>query len=369
MIARLRVTIVKEMLSFMRDPHTRQLLLVSPILQVIIFSFAATMEVRNIDIAVIDDDGGRWSRELLARIEVAEFVGELHRIQSTGQLADLVERREALLGIHIMPDFSRRIAQGEMATVQLLVDGRRANAGQVAASYLTTISNELGAEIYQQATGSIAMPSVALRNWFNPNLIYRWFIVPSLGATLSMLIALMMTSLSIARERELGTFDQLLVSPSTPFEIILGKTLPAFIAGYFISCVVMAMAIFLFKVPFHGSLLLLFGSQSVFILSVVGIGMSISSVCQTQQQAILGLFIAMMPIMLISGFVTPVENMPQWLQYVAELSPLKHFLIIVQGSYLKALSPMDVFHSLWPLAAIAAVTLGIATLVIRRRMH
>jgi len=384
-LSRLASLIIKELLSYLRDPKSRMTLIAPPLLQLVIFSFAATLEVRNVDLAVLDDDAGRWSHELVARVGAASFVDELLPVHRPEELEDLVARRRVLAALRFPADFSRDLAAGRPARVQVIVDGRRANAGQIALRYLTGIAGELGVEVtrsrisapaFADSSGALsgtpqpaAVPTTRVRHWFNPNLVYLWFIVPSLSGILAMFLSLIVTSLSIARERELGTFDQLLVSPVKPLEIVVGKTLPALIIGTVMGGLMIAAGIFVFRIPFTGSAALLFPSLMLFILSVVGIGLMVSSICQTQQQAILGTFSIGVPVILISGFATPVENMPGWLQVVAQASPLKYFLVIVQGSFLKALPASDVFAQAWPMAVIALVTLTLAAFIVQRRLQ
>ncbi len=366
MNVRLRSQVVKEMLSYLRDPRSRMTLIVPPLMQLLIFSFAATLEVRNVDIAVLDRDSGAWSREMVQRVDAAGFVDRIVPVNSLAELRRLVDHREVLLGLHFDAGFSRDIEAGRPAEAQLLVDGRRANAGQIAVGYIEAVAAQLGAEL--APAGGVPPPSTVVRHAFNPNLTYRWFIVPSLSGILAMFISLVVTSLSIARERELGTFDQLLVSPATPLEIVVGKTVPAVILGTVLGTIMITAGILIFGIPFTGSLPLLLASLVLFILSIVGIGLMLSSVCGTQQQAILGTFSVAVPIVLISGFATPVENMPDWLQWVAQASPLKYYLVIVQGSFLKALPPEVVLANAWPMAAIALVTLTSAVVLVKRRL-
>jgi ABC-2 type transport system permease protein len=368
MLARLLASVIKEFLLFWRDPRSRSMVFAVPVIQVVVFGLAATFEVRNADIAIIDEDGGRWSQELTARVQAASFVGSTVHLDSMNRFEDALDRRQVLLGLHFPVDFSRDVVAGRPAQVQLIVDGRRTNAGQVAASYLREIVAQMAVELARSEPGYIAPPQAVVRHWFNPNLDYRWFMVPNLAASLSMIVALMLTGMSIARERELGTFDQLLVSPSTPLEIILSKTIPALLAGGIVGVLIIVVAVFGFGVPFEGSLVLLLVAMFPFVASVVGVGLVVSALANTQQQAMLGLYFILMPIILISGFATPVENMPQWLQYVAQASPLKHFLVIVQGSFLKSMTPVDVWHNVWPLLVITAITLTTATLVVSRRL-
>jgi ABC-2 type transport system permease protein len=364
---RLTSQIVKELLSFVRDPRSRIALVGPPLIQLFILSFAITLEVQHVDIAVYDQDDGRWSEELLARIEAAGFVDRLVGVDRAAGLETLIDRREVLLAIDVPADFSRRLDAGDAARVQVIVDGRRGNAGQIALGYLETIAAGLGAELVAPHVDTTT-PTV-IRHWFNPNLAYQWFVVPSLSGMLAMMSSIIVTALSIARERELGTFDQLLVSPATAIEIVIGKTVPALAIGSLLGGLMITAGIFAFQVPFTGSVALLIGCLLLFILSVVGIGLAVSSLCQTQQQAILGTFTVVVPVILISGFATPVENMPQVLQWLAEASPLKHFLVIVQGTFLKAMPPADVFANAWPLAVIALVTLSVALLFVSRRLE
>ena len=364
---RLRAQIVKEFLSVLRDPRARMAVLGPPLLQLMIFSFAATLEVRNASVAVYDRDGGRWSQELVAGIAAAGFVGHLQYAHSPDELHGAIEQRKALLAIEIPATFSRDVSAGEPAVIQVIIDGRRANSGQVALGYVNAVAANLGV-VLKPASERPSEP-VVLRHWFNPNLIYRWFVVPGLVAIMSMMVALLVTALSIARERELGTFDQLLVSPTRPGEIIVAKTVPALIIGSTIGMVMVAAAALGFRVPLHGSLLLLYLTMLLFILSVVGVGLMISAISATQQQAILGSFAAIVPIILMSGFATPVENMPQVLQIAAEANPLKHFLIIVQGIFLKGMPAGEVWNHAWPLIVISCVTLPLASVFIRSRLQ
>jgi ABC-2 type transport system permease protein len=299
-------------------------------------------------------------------MESADFIQQLHHVANRGELGSLIDQGKVIAALDIPADFSRAIAAGDSGYVQVLVDGRRSNSGQITTGYLSNIASDVGAQVNTDVAASTA---VVVRNWFNPNLIYRWFIVPGLSGILALFSALLITSLSIARERELGTFDQLLVSPTSTPEIIMSKSLPALAVGTGLGLLMMAAAVGLFQIPFSGSFWLLLVSLVLFILSVVGIGLMISAVSATQQQAILGAFAVGVPSVLISGFATPVENMPTLLQWLAQTVPLTHFLIIVEGSFLKAMPARDILASLWPLAIIALVSLTMATVFVRGRLQ
>ena len=206
------------------------------------------------------------------------------------------------------------------------------------------------------------------RNWFNPNLEYLWFTVPSLVVIITLQVSMNVTTMSVPREREMGTFDQLLISPLGPVEMMIGKMIPAFFLALFDATVFVLVAVFIFRIPFRGSLPLLYLSLIVFVSSVVGIGLLISTFCSTQQQAMLGTMSVMMPALIMSGYMSPIENMPGWLQVITSVNPLRYIMVIVKGVFLKAMPAEVVFANIWPMAAIAVVTLSVATLFFRRRL-
>ena len=212
-----------------------------------------------------------------------------------------------------------------------------------------------------------APPRVSVRRWFNPNLHYEWFIVPCLVAIITTIGTLIVTALSIAREREHGTFDQLLVSPYTPGMIMIGKGVPALIVAMVQATIILIGGVFFYGIPFQGSLVLLYASLAAYILALIGFGLFISALCSTQQQAFLGVFCFMMPAVLLSGFVSPVDNMPAWLQAVTWINPLRHFIPLVKGLFLKDIGWTTVLHGLWPLLVIAVGTSVAADRMFRRR--
>jgi len=360
MFSRLKALIFKELLAILRDKRSRLLLVVPPLAQMIIFSFAATLEVKNVEIGILNNDRGQASHELAQRFHGAPTFRHITYLGGVEEIAALIDSQKAILVVHIASDFSRKVEAGVPAEVQFILDGRRSNAAQIVQGYAARIVN--------QFNGTQPVELVP-RNWFNPNLSYIWHTVPSLIGILSTLSGLIVTGLSVARERELGTFDQLLVSPLKPFEILLGKTIPSFFLAWAEGLLILGVAIFVFRVPFNGSVLLLIGGLSVFLLAIVGVGLFISALAKTQQQAVLGAFVFMVPAMLMSGFATPVENMPPWLQVVAEGNPLKHFMIIIKGVFLKDMPPALVAANAWPILVIALFTLGGASWLFRSRLE
>lgn len=368
MWGRVFALIVKEFLAILRDPRGRLVIVVPPILQLFVFSYAATLEVMNIDIVILNRDGGKWGHELIQRIDGAPSFRRLVRTDDDKVLHDLIDRQQVIAALQIGPDFSRAIGAGKAGDVQIILDGRRSNASQIVAGYLNQIIAGLAAELAAPRQRA-ATVTIVPRNWFNPNLTYIWFTVPSLVAIIALLIGLIVTALSVARERELGTFDQLMVSPLRTHEILIGKLTPPMLIGLFHITIYILMAVFFFGIPLRGSLFLLYGSAIFYLASVVGIGLFISSLSMTQQQAILGAFVFMVPAVLLSGFATPIENMPGWLQPVTYVNPLRYFLVVVKGVFLKDIPLSEVIHNTAPLALIALFTLSAAAWLFRSRLE
>lgn len=367
MWTRLKALIIKELLAILRDPKGRVVLIGPPIIQLFVFSYAATLEVRNIDIVVLNRDAGFWGQELVHRIDGSLSFKTIFHVDNLASLRDAIDTQQAIAAVQIDPSFSRDIEAGRPASVQIILDGRRSNASQIVAGYLTQIADGLGATV--QSRQAPADVSIVPRNWFNPNLDYIWFTVPSLIPTIALVIGLIVTGLSIARERELGTFDQLMVSPLRTHEILIGKLTPPMLIGLFHITVYILAAIFVFGVPLRGSLLLLYGSAVIYLAALVGLGLLISAMSMTQQQAILGAFLLMVPATLLSGFATPIENMPEWLQTITFINPQRYFLVVVKGVFLKALPWEEVLRNTIPLALIALVTQSAAAWLFRRRLE
>lgn len=372
MIRRLWSLILKEFQIVWRDPRSRYFLLVPPFVQAFLFGFAATLEVSHASLAILNHDSGQSARELVERLRDAPVFTGAYLPASRTQMSDLIDRRAAMLAIVIPPTFTRDILAGRGGEVQAIVDGRRSNSGQIALGYASEIINRAIADgtLRPDAAGASGLKSVDVesRCWFNENKIYQWVTVPGLIGIIMALEAMLLTGLSVARERELGTFDQLLVSPLTPLEIILGKTIPTMVIGMGEGLLIFFLALWFFQVPFRGDFLLLALGMFVYLLAMTGVGLFISSLAQTQQQALLGMFLGLMPIVLLSGFMTPVENMPAWLQTGTLWNPLRHFLVIVKAVFLKDASIGMLTGELGTLTLISFCTLGAAGWLFRRRL-
>ncbi len=365
-MGRLFAMIVKELLAVLRDPRGRIILVVPPILQLVLFSAAATLEVKNVRIGVSDRDGGAASTEFINQIAGSPNVKSIMRIDSPEALRAAIDQQAVIAVVVFDAGFSRDVAAHRPATVQVILDGRRSNAAQIVEGYLARIAASVGAVLRPARQGG---GQSVVTNWFNPNLDYLWFIMPALLGQIGAISALSVTAQCVARERELGTFDQLMVSPLRLWEILLGKMTPPLLIGMFNATIYLIVIPLFYGVPMVGSILLFYGAMAVYLLSVIGIGMAISAVSLTQQQAFLGQFLFITPMILLSGWTSPVENMPPWLQWVSLADPLRHFLVVAEGLFLKGMTPADVLANTWPVAIIAAVTLTTAILQFRSRVE
>jgi ABC-2 type transport system permease protein len=358
---RLYGLIVKELRMVIGDKQSLRLLIMPVLLQLLLFPFAATMEVRNNTIGVYDQDGGATARELVQRISRTPAFARVMRIESEAQLRDAIDRQQALLVVRLPPHLSESVARGQPEAIQVIYDGRRSSSGGVAISYLQTVFG--GIPIGQSDASATFL---AVRHWYNPNLEFFRAIVPSLVAMITTLSALVVTAMSVAREREQGTLDQLLVSPLTPPMIFIGKAVPALIVAAFQAGIIITGGVFGYGIAFRGSLLVLYGGLVAYVAALIGVGLLISSVCSTQQQAFLGVFLFMMPAILLSGYVTPVDNMPSWLQTLTWANPVRHFVQIAKSVFLKASVFSDFAANVRALLLIALATTSLALAAFRR---
>ncbi len=363
---RIHSLVLKEFRSLLSTKSGRMLLIVPVIIQTALFPFAATLEVKNASLAVFNEDRGRASVEMMQRFAASGAFSEIIPVWSQDGMDGAIGTRAAILGVHIPADFSRKVAAGESSPVQVILDGRRSNSAQIAFSYLRSV---LDTYLKDRATaaGRVLPSEIVVRNWFVPNLEYTHFILPSLVAIITTIGSLIVTALSVAREREQGTFEQLLVSPLSPEMIMIGKAVPAVAVGFFQATLILVAAVFIFDVPFRGSLTLLYGGMFFYALALVGVGLFISSLSKTQQQAFLGAFVFMVPAILLSGYTAPVENMPVWLQHLTWVNPVRHFVEVVKGVFLKDASIGRVFTLVWPLMVISFVNLTLAAVMFRRK--
>jgi ABC-2 type transport system permease protein len=360
-MGRLAAIILKELWSTLRDPRARITLILPPVLQLLIFGLATTLEVKNFNVGVLDQSGGRASYEFVQRLAGSPNVGRVIRLQSFDDLRRKVETQKVLAAVVIDERFDRAAAAGRPATLNVILDGRRSNAAQIVAGYIGVIAQGVGREAPAPPPGSI------VRNLYNPNLEYLWFTMPSLIVIICAVSGLSVTAQAVARERELGTYEQLLVSPLRTHEILIGKMIPPLLAGLFNGTLYIVVSTLVFGVPFTGSLGLFYLTLVIYLLSLIGVGMLVSTLSNTQQQAFLGVFLVTIPAITLSGYAAPVDNMPPWLQTLTLANPCRHYLVIVEALFLKAAPAGVIWASTWPMMLIAAVTLSAAAWLFRAR--
>jgi ABC-2 type transport system permease protein len=374
---RMRAIARKELMVVLLDKRARTTLLLSPILQLLLFGLASTLEVRNVSIGVVNQDAGLQGEALVSRILGSPNFTQLRRYPDVAALQNAIERQDVLVGIAIDSRFSKALDQSGGAPPQILglADGRRGNAAQIAMGYVRAVIATFGANLQSAAVSGPVNPatgpplSVVQTNWFNPNLIYMWFTMPSLIAVITVVLTMSVSAQSVAREREFGTFDQILVLPYPVHQIILGKLLPAGLVGIANASLFIILVPLIYGVPFTGAVWLLYAALIFYIFAVVGVGLLVSSLARTQQQAFLGAFMASVPMILLSGYAAPIDNMPNWLQTISLANPARHFLAIVEGLFLKNLPGQEVAAGIVPLIWIACVSLATASVIFKLRME
>jgi ABC-2 type transport system permease protein len=369
MVRRIVALMIKEFLALLKDKRSRVVLIGPPIIQLVVFGYAATFDLSHIPYAVYNEDTGAASRDFLARLDGSPIFHLAARVTSDGQMDPLLGAKKVLLILHLDPHFTRDLLLGRSAKLQAVVDGRDSNTAMLVLGYLRNIVNQFNLE-WAATRGDPPPPArLKVRSWFNPNLESRWFIVPGIVGLLTLVVTMLVTALSVSREREAGTFDQLLVTPLHPAEILLGKALPGFIIGFFEATFIILMAVFWFHLPLRGSLLALYGGLFLFLLSAIGVGLMISSIAVTQQQGLLGAFLFLVPSIILSGFATPIANMPDTVQKLTLLNPMRYFLVILRAVFLEGASPGLLGPQYWPMAVIGLVTLVLAGWLFRHRLY
>lgn len=362
---RIFALIKKEFITIWKDPKSRGIIIAMPLLQLFVFANAITMEVKNIDVALIDRSNSVESRELISRFEHSPRFRTFYYLTDDKEFKEKIDNQKVQIGIYINNDFAINIKRKNKSNVLIIADGRQTNSAAIAGGYAAQIINNYNSEITGVHGTSI---NPVIRNWFNPNLEYRWYILTVIIAMLALVITLLLTALSIAREREMGTFDQLIVSPLSSFEILLGKTVPPLVIALVLTLIMTLIVITCFKVPFAGSIWLFLLSVFVSLLSIVGVGLFISSISKTQQQAILGVITFQMPAVLLSGFISPIEDMPKFWQYLTWINPVRFFIVLTRGIFLKGMGFQDVCINLIPLIIIAIITLSLASWTFKRKL-
>ena len=373
MFRRIFEIFVKEMIELRRDKWARFRLIVPPIIQMLVFGYAATFEVFHVSTVVLDMDHSQESRDFLSHFSGSGRFSITEVASDQADVARAIDRGEAAVAIVIKPGFAELLRKGESAPVQIAADGSNSNSALIALSYVGQIAasfaNEYTADFLSRTSVGLKMrrASVTLeqRPWYNEDKNSRWFFVPGVIGTLTLTLIVNLTAFAIVREREVGTLEQIMVTPIRPIEFILGKTLPFFVIGLGEVALVTAVGMLWFHVPFNGNPLVMLLGTSLFLLSTLALGLLISTVCTTQQQAFATNFFVVNPLFTLSGFSFPIASMPKVLQWFSYVNPLRYFLIVIRACFLKGVG----FVVLWPeLAALAALgTILLTASVLRFR--
>ena len=362
---RIWVILRKEIIQAVREPRMRVLLFLPPIIQTVVFGFAVSLDVDHARIAWMDMDRTPASRDLRGRFEGSGRFDVVSMPRTEDEVQRALDRGEAQAVVRVLPGFERDLKRGRPTEVQVLVDGTNSNTASLVASYAGGVIAEFSADsvagqqntrlLARNAAGAVDLrtPQVTARSrvWFNPDLHSRNYFVPGVLANIIMMVTLMLTALAIVREKEIGTMEQLMVTPVRPIELMLGKTLPFAIVGLLDVALVSAVALLVFHIPFRGSPVLLFVCALLFLMTSLGAGLFLSTISRTQQQAMMSSFFFSMPAFMLSGFAFPIRNMPAAVQYLSYLNPLRYFIEIVRGLFLKGVG----VPVLWPQMACLAV--------------
>jgi ABC-2 type transport system permease protein len=371
MFRRLQQMLIKEFIQVLRDKRTRFILIGPPVIQMLVFGYAATFEIHDVATVIVDFDHSQESRELISRFTSSPYFAIKRQLDNSRELADWIERGDATVGIELHAGFAQKLRKGEAAPVQVIVDATNSNTALIASGYISQIALGFAQEEQQDRIARIAPQFIALapnvqleqRPWYNPALYSRWFFIPGIIGSLTLVLVITLTAFAVVREREIGTLEQIMVTPIRPAEFILGKTLPFFFVGLFDVSLIATVGSLWFHVPFRGSIAVLVLGAVLFLTCMLGVGLLISTIVSTQQQAMVLAFFFIMPAITFSGFGFPISTMPQWLQNLTYLSPLRYFLVVLRGTYLKGVG-IDI---LWPqMAAMAVCGAGLLLLAISR---
>ncbi len=366
MFRRVRYLLVKELIQVLRDKRLRVTLIFPPLFQLIIFGYAANLDVKHIHTAVRDLDQSADSRDLIGRFSSSKYFDIVSFPQTPEEIEGLIKKGDIALSIEIPSGFSRKLKKGDTASVQILIDGSESNTAMIALGYINRILSDYSTMVLVKRLNRAGMVGfeeagveVEQRTWFNPNFESRLFFIPGVIANIAFLIPIILTAMAVVREREIGTLEQIMVTPLRPWELVVGKTLPFALLGLLDVAMIALIGVFWFEVPLRGNPFILLLGTVLFLMGSVGIGLFISTISSTQQQAQISTFFFSMPAFILSGFVFPLENLPTWIRYLTYANPLRYFLVIIRGVFLKG-NGLDI---LWPQMLALAVLGGLMILM------
>ncbi len=366
MFGRVRYLLVKELIQVLRDKRLRVTLILPPLFQLIIFGYAANLDVKDIHTAVRDLDQSAESRDLTTRFSSSKYFDIVSFPQTPEEIGGLIKKGDIALSIEIPSGFSRKLKKGDTASVQILIDGSESNTAMIALGYISRILSDYSTMVLVKRLNRAGMigfeeagVEIEHRTWFNPNFESRLFFIPGVIANIAFLIPIILTAMAVVREREIGTLEQIMVTPIRSWELVVGKTLPFAMIGLLDVVMIALIGVFWFEVPLRGNPFILLLGNILFLMSSVGIGLFISTISSTQQQAQISTFFFSMPAFILSGFVFPLENLPTWIRYLTYANPLRYFLVIIRGVFLKGVG-LDI---LWPQILALAVLGGLMILL------
>jgi ABC-2 type transport system permease protein len=366
MFRRVRYLFVKELIQVLRDKRLRMTLIFPPLFQLIIFGYAANLDVKHIRTAVRDLDQSVESRDLISRFSSSKYFDIISFPQTPKEIEGLIKKGEIALSIEVPSGFSRKLKKGDTASVQILIDGTESNTAMIALGYISRILSDYSTTVLVKRLDRAGMTGfeeagveVEQRTWFNPNFESRLFFIPGVIASIAFLVPIILTAQAVVREREIGTLEQIMVTPLRPWELVVGKTFPFALLGLLDVIMIALIGVFWFEVPLRGNPFILLLGNALFLMSSVGIGLFISTISSTQQQAQISTFFFSMPAFILSGFVFPLENLPAWIRYLTYANPLRYFLVIIRGVFLKG-NGLDI---LWPQMSALAVLGGLMILM------
>ena len=381
MFVRIKHLIIKEFIQSFRDKRLLFIIFIAPIIQLVLFGFAITTDIKDVPTIIMDLDRTAESRSFISKIENGGNFQIDYYINDEKEIVSMLDSGKAELAVKIYPGFEKSLKKGNTAAIQVIIDGSNSNTAAMILNHMSQISANYSMSIlieridhFEKLSGkkisrSLDFFSNEIRIWYNPSLKSRISNIPGVLAFILLVLTVILTSVSIVKERERGTIEQLIVSPLKPVELILGKTIPFAIIGFIDVLIVISLTFSLFKIPLNGNLPLLFFSLLLYLFNTLGVGLFISTVSKTQQQAMMTSFFFTMPAVMLSGFVFPIENMPKVIQYLTYINPVKYFLVIVNGIFLKGTG----FSILWPnmlaLGAIGFIILFISVIRFKKRLE
>jgi len=369
MFDRIRHMVRKEFIQVLRDKRLRFFIVVPPVVQLLMFGYVVTMDVNVVPTVLVDNDRTAASRDLAQRfVSSGVFVVTARAVNEQG-VREVLDRGEATCAIQINKGFERDLRKRKQASIQIILDGTDSNTASVVMGYSNQIIERYALDRPEARIAAKHIPvELRLRAWYNPDLRSKNYNVPGVMSTVITLLCLMLTSMSVVREREMGTMEQLMVSPLRPAELMLGKTIPFAVISFVDMILVTIIGVFWFEVPIKGSLLVLFLGTSLYLLSVLGIGLFISTFARTQQQALMTTILFYMPNILLSGFVFPIKNMPEFFQFLTYGIPLRYFLVIIRGVFLKGIGVEILWPQMIALLIIGAMVITMSALRFKKRL-